>query len=261
MDIVEIEGNLRSLLDTLIEKDHCLKALTESEADVSNITHHFLGKLDEYDREHKDTFITEKIGKAPIKPKGLIKIAVPVYLAKKTKYEKAMLTYQKLYPLAESAYREEHQAARTSLAQQDEIEKEAALRSAQEVFRTAKERYDAIKQKLDADNTLSAKFKTVEIVSEILEYFEDGRVETIKEAVNLWYNEQQKAEEARKAEEHRQQILALEEEKVRAAQAAEEYQRQQCVLAQQAAQYAREAAESAQQAASDIQLNQYFSDK
>ncbi len=52
-------------------------------------------------------------------------------------------------------------------------------------------------------------------------------------------------------------MLALEEEKVRAAQAAEEYQRLQYEEAQQAAYYAQQAAEAARDAAETVESAQY----
>ena len=108
---------------------------------------------------------------------------------------------------------------------------------------------------------LSGKLKRKEIVITLLEYFADHRADSLKEAINLWYDEKRKDEEEAKAEAHRQEMKALEEEKVRAAQAAEEYAKMKYEEARDAAEYARQAAEDAQEAADAAQRmewNQQF---
>ena len=77
-------------------------------------------------------------------------------------------------------------------------------------------------QALAEDSTVNQKFKEAEIVQQLIEFFEEGRVESLKEAINLWYDEKRKDEEEERAEAHRQELLELEAERVRAAQAAEE---------------------------------------
>ncbi len=84
-------------------------------------------------------------------------------------------------------------------------------------------------------------------------YFEDHRADTLKEAINLWYDEKRKDEEEAKAEAHRQEMKALEEKRVRAAQAAEEYAYMQYMAALDTAESARQTADRAQIAADAAQ--------
>lgn len=77
--------------------------------------------------------------------------------------------------------------------------------------------------------------------------------ETVKRAINLWHDEEHKDEEEARAEKHRQEMLALEEERVRAVQEAKEYARMQYEKARDAAEYARQAAEDARKAADTTQ--------
>ena len=256
MNSEDTRSKLAKLLNNLIEKEKCADSLEKSNTNIADIQNHFLGKLYDYDQIHKEAFITENLGMPPTEPKGLIKFVVPVYLSKKSKYKKTLQKYQKLYPLAESAYRNEYRTERNALEQQDELEKEKALHSIREKTTVLKKHHDEIMKAIEFDNTLSDRLKKKEIVSEILGYFDDGRVSTLKEAVNLWYDEQRKSEAERKEDEHRERLIVLEEEKLRAAQATEEYQKRQCEIVEQAAQYAKEAAENAQQISLNMQMKQ-----
>ena len=50
--------------------------------------------------------------------------------------------------------------------------------------------------KYNANDLLSNKLKEKEIIEQLIEYFADRRVDTLKEAVNLWYDEKHRKEEA-----------------------------------------------------------------
>ena len=89
--------------------------------------------------------------------------------------------------------------------------------------------------------------KRIPIIEKLIRYFEDKRVDTLKEAVNLFYDEKRKDEEQAREEEHRKQMRELEEERVRAAQSAEDYARMQYDEACNAAEYSRRAAEIAEE--------------
>ena len=82
----------------------------------------------------------------------------------------------------------------------------------------------ASKKELDSNKTVADIFKTAEKVEKLISYFVEGRVSDMKEAINLWYEE-----------DHRESI--------------EEYARRQCEATEDVAESARQAAESARQAA------------
>lgn len=238
MNIEESVVALKRLL-SLIEAESAAQCeYSSARAQLKNAIDFYPSKLSKFDAENKPGFIAEKIGEEPVAPHGLIKLALPVYLSKKKKYVEAKEFYDRAYPLAEAAYRERFNDERTALAAEDKVEQTKAIAIAQISVDSAKEKYDLAVQALDDDRTLNQKFKELGIVKQLIEFFEDGRVESLKEAINLWYDEKRKDEEEERAEEHRQELLELEQERVRAAQAAEEY-------ARKAAADAREAAEMA----------------
>ena len=84
----------------------------------------------------------------------------------------------------------------------------------------------ASKKELDSNKTVADIFKTAEKVEKLISYFVEGRVSDMKEAINLWYEE-----------DHRESI--------------EEYARRQCEATEDVAESARQAAESASEAADE----------
>lgn len=229
---------LKHLLTLIMDESAAMRDYASAKEHLKNVTDFYATKLGAFDEANKPGFIAEKIGEEPIAPHGLIKLAVPVYLSKKKKYAAAKEFYDKAYPLAEAAYRERFNEERTALAAQDKVEQAEAILAAQISVETEKKKYDMAAEALAADCTVNQKFKDAAIIRQLIEFFDEGRVETLKEAINLWYDEKRKDEEEERAEAHRQELLELEAERVRAAQAAEEY-------ARQAAADAREAAEMA----------------
>ncbi len=236
---------LKDLLSSVKEYDGRKEVLYKEEKALKEADKNFDSKLMEFDIAHKQCFLDEKLGKKPEKPQGIIKLAVPLYLAKKSKYEKEIANYRKMIPLAEAAYREQYESERKRLSDEDDKNFKVELEKREKRVEEAKAQYIAAKEKYEENDLVSDKLKRVEIIEKLIEYLDDKRADDLKEAVNLWYDEKRKDDEARKAEEHRRKMLELEEERVRAAQAAEDYARMQYEEAINAAEYARNASELA----------------
>lgn len=67
----------------------------------------------------------------------------------------------------------------------------------------------------EKDELLSERLRNTTAIRKMLEFFEDGRVDTMKEAVNLYYDETRKDEEARLAPEHHEKIeSAIEQQNI-----------------------------------------------
>lgn len=91
----ELLEGLQSLL-LLIQKEKRTDAiLSEKTVLLKMALKQSPARLLDFDHKHKDRYIHAKIGGSPQKPYGAIKLVVPVYLAKKNKYEKAYDEYQK----------------------------------------------------------------------------------------------------------------------------------------------------------------------
>lgn len=255
--VQELLSKLHTLLKTINEYNLASQKMVKAEKNLMASTLHS-SRLRDFDSIHMEQFIEEKIGPPPTEPNGLIKLLIPVYLIQKSQYDSAHATYDKIRPLAESAYREAFYSEREALRIQDEEEENTKLKEARKALDAAEAKVKEIKQKLDSDSTINSSLKKKEIIEKLILYLEEGRAESLKEAINLFYDEKRKDEEALKTEKHRKEMLALEEEKVRAAQAAEEYQRMQYEEAQQAAVYAQQAAFAAQDAAEQAKNNHFY---
>jgi hypothetical protein len=247
MEKIEALNRLNALLQKIDNYERASANLQEAMNNLSRAKNNYPARLAAFDAEHKPRFLADMLGEEPIRPHGAIKLAVPIYLAKMAKYKKACEAYRKKLPPADAAYREKYAGERESLAEQDTIEQQKAIAENEAALETAEKIYTESKTALEQDDLLSAKLKTKDIVSCLIDYLNDRRADTLKEAINLWFDEKRKDEEAAKAEAHRKEMIALEEERVRAAQAAEDY-------ARQAAENAREAAEAARR----VEWNQSY---
>ena len=248
MDSIESIKKLNELLQIIKNYEYAENTYQNANKSLNKAKYNYQSKLSKFDNEHKDKFIADKIGMRPSKPHGAIKLAVPVYLIKKSKYQNDKENYNRMYPLAEAAYREKYAAERNRLADADRIEQANDIKDKEAKLAISKSELETAKIALDSIDFLSDKLKSKEIVVQLIDYFKDHRVDTLKEAVNLWFDEKRKNDEEEKAAIHRQKMLELEEERVRAAQSAEEYARRKYEEACLATEYARQAAANAQDA-------------
>jgi hypothetical protein len=261
MDKIETVESLKTLLQTIEAMDTAAQKKDSARKEKVNLKFNYPSKLDAFDRSHKSAFIISRIGKPPVKPHGIIKLAVPVYFAKKRQYEKDSVAYRKAFMDAEKSYEEFYYIQREDLSKQDVVEKEEKIKAKEVELSEVENAYAEAKQAVEQNDLLSEKLKTKDTVKALIGYFDDHRVDTLKEAINLWFDEKRKDEEEARAEAHRQEMKALEEERVRAAKAAEDYARQQYEEASNAAMYAQEAAEKAQEAvdiAQRVENNQSY---
>lgn len=252
MDKQEAVKQLLVLLTDLESQRREKAALDRARTNLNSIQYSFRTKLDSYDERNKAAYISQKIGEEPVKPKGLIKLAVPVYMAKKSKYEKAIVEYRKQYALAEKAYYYDNQEKRAALEATAEQEKKDAIAAAEAEYQRANRVFQELSSRIEANTIVTEKYKRIEIVSVLIDYLRDGRADSIKEALNLWHDEERKKVEMEKAEAHRAEMLRIEQERLEAAQEAAEYQRMAYYAAQEAADSAKDAAEEARRAANDV---------
>ena len=224
MNSSEALSAIQNLRDR-IQKCDSLK--TELETAAGNLHKAQLRKptaVSTFDSLHKEEYIVSHIGSEPVKPKGIIKLAVPVYRHKMKAYNKERNNYNAEYDKCVASYYSEYADQRNSLEAKERLEIERDIQTAQQQCNEARIEYETAKKELDSDNTLGDKLKAIDIVDILLEYFIEQRVDTVKDAVNLYYEE-----------EHRHRL--------------EEYAEQQVRLTAEAAEYARQAAESAEEAA------------
>ena len=245
MDKAEAVERLQLLIDEIDEFEFASLDLPVAEAELEDAKNRHFSYLADFDKQHKAAFIKERAGNKPKRPNLATILIVPVYRSQKARYKEENAEYKKRLSDAEEAYKKHYSDERKKLKEQDASERAIAIRDAENALSTARNAYTIAKDNLDNDGLLSTKMKTRAVACKLLEFFEDGRVDTLKEAINLWFDEKRKDEEEARVEAYRQEMKKLEEERVRAAQSAEEYASMQYFEVADAADYARQAAENA----------------
>lgn len=224
---------IRILNDLLAQIESCASAasnLDDAKTKLNALRSKSPSAVRDFDSTQKKAFIEAKVGQEPTKPKGAIMLAVPVYLSKKKAYEKAHADYMERYKKAEMEYYTEFKDTREKLESEEKAAIAFDIQQAEDALNGATEIYRSAVTLLRENEVLSDKLKDASVVATLIEYFQDQRADCIKDAVNLYYEE-----------EHRKRLEAFAEEQVRlTAEAAEQ--------ARHAATSASEAADSAEEA-------------
>lgn len=230
MDRSECIQLLRKLITQIEQFTTASTELDEAKDYLKSLRTKPLSAVSDFDAVQKEIFIEARAGAAPVKPKGAIKLAVPLYLSKKKAYEKEHAEYMVRYKNAEQEYYAEFKDTREKLESEEKTERTFEIQLAEAAVTKANEAYQVAATALSNNNIVSDKLKDVDVIQTLIDYFQDQRVDTMKEAVNLYYEE-----------EHRKRLEAFAEEQVRLTAEATEQARLAAVSASEAADSAEEA--------------------
>lgn len=225
MDSQEILQALKELRDKIHRFEIINSELENNLAALNRARARQPRAVGDFDSYNKDLYILDRIGKAPEKPKGIVKLAIPVYRSKMKAYEKEYAEYKARYNSCERDYYNEYAQKRHELEIEEKKAIENGIHQAEKNFEETKLRFSSAEKELHEDNILNEKYKRLDIVDQLIGYFEDERVDSIPNALNLYYED-----------EHRKTLERLAKEQLK--------------LTQEAKEYARQAAESAEEAAS-----------
>lgn len=200
-DIVQVLKELLSQIEHLEAVEIRLK---EAQDKLTSLQCKPLSAVNNFDAVEKNKYITSRIGQAPDRPKGAIKFAVPVYLSKKKAYEKEYADYMIRFKEAERKYYIEFKDTREKLESEEKASAAVQIQLAEQVVAKLECDYQLSATALNNNEIVSAKLKEKKIINALIEYFQDQRVDDIKEAVNLYFEE-----------EHRKRLEAFAEEQVR----------------------------------------------
>ena len=230
MDRSECIQLLRKLLTQIEQFTTAKTELDEAKEHLIGLRAKPLSAVSDFDVAQKDIFIEKRAGAAPVKPKGAIKLAVPLYLSKKKAYEKERAEYTARYNKAEQEYYAEFKDTREKLESEEKAELAFEIQLAEAAVTKANEAYQVSAAVLSDSYIVNDKLKDADIIQTLIEYFQDQRADTMKEAVNLYYEE-----------EHRKRLEAFAEEQVRLTAEATEQARLAAISASEAADSAEEA--------------------
>ena len=230
MDRNECIRILKDLLAQIENFSSAASGLDDAKTKLNALRTKSPSAVRDFDSTKKKSFIESKAGHEPTKPKGAIKLAVPIYLSKKKAYEKEYADYMERYKKAEKEYYAEFKDAREKLESEEKAAIAFEIQLAEDALNRATEIYQSAATLLSENEVLSEKLKDASIVATLIEYFQDQRADCIKEAVNLYYEE-----------EHRKRLEAFAEEQVRLTAEATEQARLAAISASDAADSAEEA--------------------
>lgn len=94
------------------------------------------------------------------------------------------------------------------LKQQDITDKTSRVSQAKINLNRCKEKLASIKPNWENNTLLSERLRNSDTIKQMIIFVEDGRADTIKEVINLYFEETRKNEDAKLAEEHRKKIEA-----------------------------------------------------
>lgn len=228
MDRNESLSLLNDLIIQIEQVDDASSKLQAAKDQLYECSSKTLSALDDFDNIEKIKYIKSRVGIAPEKPKGAIKLAIPLYLSKLKAYKKEYDKYLECYMNAEKEYYEEFKDIREKIDSEEKATLEYETQLARDAFQVASNKYDCAVQKLQKNDLISEKLKDIAIIQKLIDYFHDYRADNIKEAVNLYYEE-----------EHRIRL--------------EEYAKEQVRLTYEANEQARMAIEIANEAAENVE--------
>lgn len=204
MDRCQLIDRLKELEAASFNYEAALKNKERAKAELVLAESYNPSRLSTFDGLYKNKYVLEKIGEKP-KPLGKWN---PLNLSKK-KREAVVASieeYSKKKAKAEEEYYQLNEKQRRTLEKEDADDKANRISVAKEKFDFAEENLKKICLAWEYDKLLPERLRNTTTIRKILEFFEDGRVDTMKEAVNLYYDEIRKDEEARLASEHREKI-------------------------------------------------------
>ena len=224
---------LNALRKNFEEYDKAKKEIDRLNNEILKLEKEPLTEVKKYDSENKSKYIKAKIGEKPVEPSKLVMLAIPLYIKKKNEYDVALKKYQDDYKVAETEYYDEHRSRRKELDAKDRVNRKNAIDKLKKTKQKITEKCSEYKKNIDDEKILGGNIKTYENVCKILGYISDGRVDSIKEAVNLLFEEKhrEKIEEfckkqveyTKQAAESAAKALGIAEEALETANAAMEY--------------------------------------
>lgn len=237
MERNEILDRLHSLVNNLNEKGNLEQDIDSLSKKINYEKTRTIKKVESFDSTHKAQFIVSKAGKEPTKPKKVLAIIVPVYIHKRNEYKAEMDRYNSAVQSAEKEYYRTFEKERKELIEIDKRERETAIQELTFKLDTAKGKLESITALIEQEDIIGISLKNVLDVQLLIAIFDNKRADTIKEAVNVLFEDK-----------HRKRMQELQEEQIRLTKEAKEAAENAADSAEEAIKIAKEALERADEA-------------
>lgn len=204
MEKQEIIKKLETLESLISSKDNSLKRLGEIENAINSINCSSNSELNVFDLNHKSDFINKRVGERP----ATLNKFNPLNHFKKRKeeQEQALREYEKKISDATKEYFDFYKKEREQLEVEFERLKEEKIIAYKNDQKEITGILDNTYKSIESIDLISDALKKHNIIQKLITYFKEGRADTIKEAVNLFYDEEYKEKEAALAKEHRNKV-------------------------------------------------------
>lgn len=174
------------LLNDRIQKENDTKAEAELAAEALRIARERQPvAVSDFDRRNKQAYVDSHIGREPVKPRGLGKI----FRSKMKAYEREFAEYKAKHDECVKAYYQEYAEKRRELESNEQSAIAHDINFAKWQYDLAVGRHKEARRELASDETLSENLKKMEIVDALITFVRDRRADSVKEAVNLYYEE------------------------------------------------------------------------
>ena len=237
MERNQIIDRLNSLVANLNEKARLEQDISTSAKKLNYQKTRSIKKVEYFDSTHKSNFIASKAGDKPVKPTKALAILVPVYVKKKKEYEAELEKYNSAVQSAEKEYYITFEKERNALIEADNNEREAAIQELSARLEDSKSKLEEIVILIEKEDIVGRSLKNIFDVQLLVEIFDNKRADTIKEAVNVLFEDK-----------HRKRMEELQEEHVRLTQEAKDAAESAADSAEEAIKIAKEALDRADEA-------------
>ena len=158
-------------------------------------------RLSEFDEKYFPEFVESKIGNRNqpkefgfLDPRRFSKKAIEKRNNEIDKHNKIMSELKRDFDL-------QYEKKREGFKKADEEEKALKVQSAEEEFLLKEKELKIELSKVESVNLLPKSMFSSVIIDRLMNYFSDWRVDSVKEAINLYYNEAWRIEESKKLQE------------------------------------------------------------
>ena len=237
MERNQIIDRLNSLVANLGEKARLEQDISTLAKKLNYEKTRSIKKVEYFDSTHKADFIASKVGDKPVKPTKALAILVPVYLKKKKEYEAELEKYNSAVQSAEKEYYITFEHERNALIEADNKEREMAIQDLSTRIEVSKSKLEEIVELIEKEDIIGPSLKNILDVQLLVEIFDNKRADTVKEAVNVLFEDK-----------HRKRMEELQEEHVRLTQEAKDAAESAAESAIEAIKIAKEALERADEA-------------
>lgn len=201
MDRTAIILELENIKDQVLTYEESVARFEQASKKIEEVKNYEPRRLAEFDAKYFPEFLESKIGKksepkefASFDPRRLSKKAVANRNSEIEKYNSIISQLKRDFEL-------QYESKRQNFKKEDDNEKKIKLQLAEEELQISKEVSESNLQKLECVNLLPKSMFSSTIIAQLIKYFADWRVDSVKEAINLYYDEIWRQEESEKLQE------------------------------------------------------------